>query len=263
MKYGSFFGLGILQPEVYGDFYALSGTVGDARDMATIAGAQGYTSGAKFSGVNLVDAAALPWVYTEDATADAWIAEHRRLQLITRPGDWVMMGFSGHGSRTLQGALVPSIETLCFFDRQMTDVEQHGLYCDWTPGVNVLYAIDSCHAGGMDRLFDARSRGLRSKVLPPWAPRFVSTAVKSGEVVANVVLLLACAANETAGDGPTNGSFTSCLLSVWSQMRDAGRVITANGLYQETQGLMNRYFPDQHPQLRTLGGGEQILDVEL
>lgn len=255
MKAGMFFGLGMLDPEIYGDTYQLFGTVGDARDTSVAFYNMGFDCQAKFSGVN-VAGESVPWIATKDATVSAWLEDHRRLQADAKAGDWVVMGFSGHGSTTGPGLV--HHETICLYDGQFSDVDQHALYCGWKPGVNVIYIYDCCYSGGMDRAALARP-----KRLPLDAPKIIDTRQGSGVVVANVILLCACSVNETAGDGPFNGCYTGSKLSVWAQMRDAALVVTSRSWFNNTSELMRSVFPAQHPEMKILGGGKNILDVPL
>lgn len=255
MKAGMFYGLGMLDPDVYGDTYQLFGTIGDARDTATAFANMGYDCRARFSGVN-VAGESVPWIATKDATLARWQADQCDLQTICKPGDWVVMGFSGHGSTTGPGLI--HHETICLYDGQFSDVDQHALYCCWKAGVNVIYIYDCCYSGGMDRAALARP-----KRLPLTAPKLTETRQKGGTPLANIVLLCASQVSETAGDGPFNGCFSGSLLSVWAGMWDAGAVITLRGWFDATAGLMSSAFPSQHPVLMTLGGGDKILDLPL
>ena len=157
-KRGVFFGQNAVNGESYdGWFGVLNGCVPDARDLALIFNRLGFETSAKFSGYN-VAGASIPWKLTLDCTLEAWHRTHMELQAIAQPGDFFVIGNSGHGG-TYRAANGYVGQTMCFADGQLADYDFHKLMCGWPAGVKVVYIIDTCYSGGMDRDRLPRDRG--------------------------------------------------------------------------------------------------------
>lgn len=263
MKAARFFGQNAVDPGVpdyQGWTGILSGCVPDARDLAIASANMGYDSSALFSGWN-VAGKVMPWVLSSQCTLAAWRFAHSSLQAQAKPGDSYILGNSGHGSKYDTATAVDGGETLCFYDGMLYDTEQYELMRGWPAGVNVLYILDSCHSGGMDR--DRLRAAIRS------SPAFVkgaellrpAPAKRSGDIPARILQFCACKASETAEDGPYNGAFTGCLLSIWDQFHSVGEPLTFQQWIYLTSRYMADNFPYQHPVLNVLGAGQEMLGL--
>ncbi len=260
MKYSMFFGQNAVDPnspDYQGWSGILNGCVPDATDLAIATSTMGYTAKALFSGWN-VAGKSVPWVMSSQCTVAAWRDVHEDLQARVRPGDCVILGNSGHGGQYNTPTAANGGETLCFYDGLLYDSEQHEMMKAWPAGVNVLYVLDSCHSGGLDR--STLCAAIRA------APPFITPAtVKAfafrspSDISANIVQFCACRATEVAQDGPQNGAFTGSLLAVWDQARVAGVALTFQSWIDATVTLMVRCFPAQHPVVNVLGGGGVLL----
>lgn len=237
----------------------LQGCVPDARDLGIVAARMGFESRAVFSGWN-VAGKANPWVMTGDATAQAFIDWHERLQAKQKSDDVYIIGYSGHGGRYDTWAKFNAGETLCFYDRQMRDTELHSLMCGWKEGVRVLYIFDSCHSGGMYKVVKGAVKFYHGR-----HQITESNVVKSGKIVGNVAQFCACRASETASDGPQNGAFTGTALADWDWYNRAGKLIIPRRWFDTTAALMAQpgWFEDQHPVLNVLGPDGSWLDCPL
>lgn len=258
MRRGIFFGLNAVDQEAE-DYQGwpglLTGCVPDARDSAIASSNMGFETGAKLSGWN-VAGKQIPWVMSGQTTREAWVEAHREMQAVAKPRDIFAIGFSGHGGRYDTPWQFDAGETLCFYDGQMTDREQYKLMRGWPAGVTVLYVIDSCHSGGMDKHIMGAEKF--------YPNRLILEAVETkGDIAAAIVQLCACRKEETASDGPQNGAFTGSLLAVWDQSRDKGERLSIQDWFNETARLMAGAFPNQHPIIHTLGTGRDALDLVL
>lgn len=251
------FGLCGVDPAAYNGWHGwLANPVNDARDSLNWAvqnlGAEGR---AVLSGWNVGrPQAQQPPEITLDATRKAWRDCHVACQTVAQPGDLFLFGYSGHGGRV---DLVPwgESETLCFCDGQLTDREQYDLVKAWPAGCRVVYWLDSCHSGGMDRdMARFGSRSLPDHLNPDRGAGKLKQGPldrKPSEVAAAVLEFCACKASQTAGDGPgSNGTFTGSRLSVWPSLK---RGASWGDWFEETRRYMARNFPEQTPVLNALG----------
>jgi metacaspase-1 len=120
----------------YGDEFALSSCVNDARKMREIAESLGY------------DAVTLE---NEEAKVSNFTGFMRHAISELIDGDSLMVTFSGHGSQipnNSNDAETDNLdETLCFFDRMLVDDEFYALLGQFRGGVRVHAVFDSCHSG--------------------------------------------------------------------------------------------------------------------
>lgn len=224
------FGLNCVDPAAYGGWEgALAGCHNDARDWAAFAEARGFN----------------PITFLDDhATRDRVRAVIHEAAEELQPGDTFLLTYSGHGGQ------VPDIngdeqdgadETLCLYDGQLIDDELDRLLAGFAGGVRVLVVSDSCHSGTVTRDLPVHSFSPRHRSAPRTAclanARLLDAdmVVQKGQPPANrcanrakVLLLAACADNQTAGDGARNGVFTAAALDVlgdpqfsgdWNQLR--------------------------------------------
>ena len=235
----------------------LNGCVPDARDLAIASAAMGYEAQSHFSGWN-VGGAAIPWVMSGQCTRGLWRELHQKWQAEAKAGDKFIIGNSGHGGRYDRPDQYDAGETLCFYDGLLCDYEQAEIMRGWPEGVSVLYVLDSCHSGGMDK---AAPKG-RPKVAPANIRPLVGLSRRRGpdDVKASILQFAACRADETASDGPQNGAFTGCLLAVWDQARARGVSLTYQQWMEETADLMADYFPTQHPVINVIGRGLDMVE---
>ena len=147
----------------------LGGCVNDANDMASIARGQGYGS--------------TKVLLTEQATAGAFLNEMLEMANRLRPGDILLLSYSGHGGQ------VPDLdgdeeedgldETWCLFDRMLIDDELFKLFGRFAPGVRIFMLSDSCHSGSVAKNIMARS-GVSFEELPGAARRANEALVSGG-----------------------------------------------------------------------------------
>ncbi len=122
----------------------------DANDMAAIARSLNY-------GQTTV-------LLTRDATARRVIDTVVQLSRTLRPGDLLLLTYSGHGGQVpdIAGGDEPDgrDETWCLYDRQLLDDEIYRLIGLFQPGVRIMALSDSCHSGSVLR--EQREAGLPS-----------------------------------------------------------------------------------------------------
>lgn len=221
-------GVNRLERTRYPGVCTLTGCENDAKAMARLARAQG------FSPTLLLGAKATVGAVRAAVAAAASPVGGDGMVLVT---------YSGHGG------LVPDVpdegdsrdltdgndETWCLWDRQMLDDEIYRMWTAFEPGARVLIVSDSCHSGGV-------IRGIEEGLTEPPPPEvrvraldreqvdasFRALAGTYGEVQrslrlepagplrASVVLLAAAQEWELAKDGHPHGLFTRALLEVWN-----------------------------------------------
>lgn len=264
MKYGVFFGQNAVdQTAAEYDGWAglLSGCVNDARDLALIWAALGYESRAVFSGWNIGRSgfiAADDWRITLDATRAAWRTAHTELQSIVKPGDSVIIGNSGHGYTYDTWTQFGGGQGMCFADGLLRDTEFHDQMEAWPAGVNVIYILDTCYSGGMDRGFPfGRPKAMPANILREPHER---REMRSEDIKARVIQLCAALEDETASDGTINGAFTGSLLAVIDQATRAGDTLTWAQLMEHTKAVMTKW--PQHPKLNILGAGAELVNQQ-
>jgi metacaspase-1 len=264
MNYGVFFGQNAVdQTAAEYDGWAglLSGCVNDARDLALMWAALGYESRAVFSGWNIGRSgfiAADDWRITLDATRAAWRTAHTDLQSIVMPGDSVIIGNSGHGYTYDTWTQFGGGQGMCFADGLLRDTEFHDQMEAWPAGINVIYILDTCYSGGMDRGMPGAIKALPRDLRP--TNQQERRALKSDDIRARVIQLCAALPTETACDGAINGAFTGSLLAVIDQATRAGDKLTWAQLMEHTRAVMTKWT--QHPTLNVLGRGAELVNQQ-
>lgn len=238
----------------------LQGCNNDATDLSIAAATLGYDTKAFYSGWN-VAGKTIPWVMSGQCTRAAWVKAHTDLQAIAQPGDRFIFGNSGHGGQYDTSSAFNGGQLLCFFDGLFYDYEQRELMKKWPAGTFVLYILDSCYSGGLDRsILRAPIRAAPLFIKPDGARDFALAG--SSDISAAIVEFCACQDNETAEDGPQNGAFTGSSLAVWDQYRDITHPLTYQRWFDDTAALMAPNFR-QHPVLNVLGSGEVMLAMAI
>ncbi len=265
MKAGLFFGQNAVDQnaaDYNGWSGLLSGCVPDARDLALMFASLGFETRAVFSGWNVGvtgPVAANAWRLTLHCTRQAFRDGHAKLQAVAQAGDLVVIGNSGHGYQYDTPFHFNGGQGMCFADGTLRDSELHDLMRRWRAGVQVVYLLDTCYSGGMDRAFQR----LPARVMP-WSlkPRvkIERPELRSENIAAQVIQLCAAEDDETASDGPTNGAFTGSLLAVMDQARARGASLSWGELLAATAAVMGGAF-SQHPVLRVLGQGEELAEA--
>lgn len=263
-KAGIFFGQNAVNGaaiEYDGWWGFLNGCVPDARNLAIAYANMGFSTQAVFSGLD-VAGPSIPQIMTLECTLARWRQAHAEFQGMCEPGDIYVFGNSGHGGQYPIAAGGVG-ETMCFADGQLYDSEFHNMMCRWPAGVTVIYILDTCYSGGMDRD--------RARRVPRVAPKWLSERnlvrprpiMKAEDIPARILQYCASMKPETSGDGPYGGSFTSTYLAVWEQASRAGQRLTWASWYEESRKVMDTAFPDQHPVLNVLGAGAEVLNDNL
>jgi metacaspase-1 len=226
------FGLNAVDPNHYeGWDGALGGCEPDARDMKTIADAQGFTS---------------KLLLTREATSQRLLSELRSAAEQLGAGDILLLSYSGHGGQ------VPNTngddesdgkdETWCMYDREVVDDELFAAFARFAPGVRLLVLSDSCHSGTVTRMAEFSALAATARTIDREAPTSVKpramppevgsatykahqdlydslqlalpTFERSG-VEATVLLISGCQDHQLSGDTGSNGVFTNGLKRVW------------------------------------------------
>lgn len=265
MKVGVFFGQNAVDQtaeDYQGWAGLLAGCVPDARDLAIMFSHFGFDTEYVVSGWNIGKVPPVPaknWVLTLNATRKAWTDVHARLQSMTQAGDTVIIGNSGHGYQYDTPLQYNGGQGLCFADGLWTDKEQHDLMCQWRAGVRVIYILDTCYSGGMDReLQKHHVRSMPARFRP--MGQIDRPVLARSDIAAQVLELCAAGPDEIAADGDTNGAFTGTLLAVLAVTLDAGQPLVINPLMASTKVAIGT---EQHPQINVLGAGAEILDTPL
>jgi hypothetical protein len=137
-------GLNVIDVDVYGPGNELAGCVNDARDMQSLAVAQGFQT---------------TLMLDEGATSDAVIGAIAGAASTLKSGDILLLTYSGHGSQ------VPDRngdepdgkdETWCLYDRMLLDDELYSLWAQFEEGVRIFMLSDSCHSGTVARMLQTQ-----------------------------------------------------------------------------------------------------------
>lgn len=240
------------------DAQPLKGCVNDAERMAILAS---DTFG--FKARLLVDS---------EATRDGILAALERLLDEVRPGEQVLVHYSGHGSRILRpngGAA----ETIVPHDsgrgvnpnRDITDQEfRSWMNALWNVTPYLTLVFDSCHAGGVTRDLEATARGLeadqrfeslRDKTAFSQLEAEAHRALRPHEglpVSERFTLLAACRPGERACEmsdpstGKRYGAFTLLLTEELARLRG---VSTFREVFDRVARRVSSRFHEQNPQL--------------
>ena len=135
-------GLNKVDPAHYAGWEGeLFGCEPDAKDMLRIAKNEGLEA---------------EELLTSDATREAVLGKLAILAEKVKPGDLLVVSYSGHGGN------VPDLnedevddnldETWCLYDGQLLDDELHGAWMKFEEKVRILVFSDSCHSGTMLRM---------------------------------------------------------------------------------------------------------------
>ena len=228
------FGLDGVDPNAYGGWPGyLNACCNDARCMAGTMARVGFEAAGKLD--EACTLAAIKEAFTVAAT-----------EMVA--GDWFMFSDSGHGGQ-VSGWAFGSRETLCMYDGQIADDEIHAMLTKFRPGVNVVMVLDSCFSGGIRDI--QRTRLAPSFVIRQFPPK--GTPIPRGDISSNVVIFAASAQNETSEDGEENGAFTGSFLHVLNNS------MTWNDWGLAVKSFMLKTFPQQHPQVTTLGPAPETI----
>ena len=212
----------------------------DARDMETVARAQGFATQS---------------LLTKAATATAVLDAIEKSAKELSEDDFFLLTYSGHGGQVndVNNAEPDGLdETWVMYDRQVIDDELYAMWSHFRPGVRIFVLSDSCHSGTITKemflnpatflpQLEARVRAsagsnLRPKFLPPEVQaklykerttlyddiRKRTPRREKVNVECSVILISACQDNQVAMDGPRNGLFTENLLKVWNNGKFEG-----------------------------------------
>ena len=138
-------GINKLNINHYGSsFKSLNSCEKDAQDMASLALSQNF---------ELFKSK----VFDGSPKAKTVLAAIKETALLLKNGDFLLVTFSGHGSKipdVKSDGVTPELEELfgvdqtwCLFDRQIIDDELAYLWSLFNEGVKILFISDSCHSG--------------------------------------------------------------------------------------------------------------------
>ncbi len=244
----------------------------DARDMETIAKAQGFATQS---------------LLTKAATSTALLDAIEKAAKGLVEDDFFLLTYSGHGGQIndVNKSEPDGLdETWVLYDRELVDDELYAMWSRFRPGVRVFVLSDSCHSGtGTKAMFlnpapflphlETRVRAstgpnLRPKFLPPDvqskiykeratlydAIRQKTPRREEVNVECSVILISACQDNQVAMDGTKNGLFTETLLKVWDKGRFTGGY---HHFRSEIAGFMP---PTQSPKYMIVGHRERAFE---
>jgi len=134
-------GLNKVDPAHYGGpVKELSGCEADAMDMKKIAISQGLNA---------------QILVGKDATRDKVLGRLSTLAKTLKPGDLLVVSYSGHGANVpdKNGDEEDELdETWCLYDGELLDDELYGAWMKFQAGVRILVFSDSCHSGTVLRM---------------------------------------------------------------------------------------------------------------
>ncbi|MEV5054363.1 caspase family protein [Arthrobacter sp. LAR12-1-1.1] len=257
------FGLNRVNPRFYSGWHgSLRACESDARDMESIAAAQGFRT------IRLTTKQC-----TRKALGELFSTAAQELVA----GDIFLFTFSGHGGqlRDLNSEEKDALdETLCLYDGQWLDDETRAALRGFRRGVRVLFITDCCNSGTTSRAPMARARmapGIKSRGMPTWVAERTYASRKAfynGKLSkarqqleeplrATFIGLGGSVDGETAADGVSNGRFTAALKSVW-------RNGTFKGGYESFfSQIQNALVPSQTPSYQGEGPRRRAFESQI
>jgi len=250
----------------------LAGCENDARDMETIAKAQGFVTQS---------------LLTKGATSTAFLdaIENGAKELVE--DDFFLLTYSGHGGQIndVNNDEPDGLdETWALYDRELVDDELYAMWSHFRPGVRIFVLSDSCHSGTMTKTmflnpapFLPHLEGrVRASTSPSLKPKFLPPDVQSKiykeratlydgirrrtprrekvNLECSVILVSACQDNQVAVDGPKHGLFTETLLKVWDNGRFSG------GYHHFRNEIAGFLPPTQSPKYTIVGHRERAFE---
>ncbi len=209
-------------------------------------------------------------LHNEKATRDSILASLQDLARQVRPGDMVVVGYSGHGSRTrTENDPTGWEESIVPYDsgrapdpnRDILDDEIHEWLlkmAETTPNITLVF--DSCFSGGITR--DPFEEGVRWA--PPddrpaaglWSRRNTHCEASGWRSLGDRYTLIAgCRYDESAREIHLNqddgtilhhGALTHFLCR---ELYAAGREASSRDIFERTAASVTAAFPSQHPLL--------------
>ena len=245
----------------------------DAKDMATIAQAKGFTT---------------KTLLTKDCTRANIIGEIKKATQTLSKGDFFLLTYSGHGSQMQdlnKDEKQGPDETWCLYDAQIVDDELNNLYSKFSSGVRILVASDSCFSGGALKLLPPRNIAItindgivvrRRKAMPFYLRKqvylknkdFYDEIMENPElkdalkkVQASVLLLSASTEMQESSDGDANSLFTEKLKLVWDNgnYKPQGKQKGYVAFIEDIKKQMPAY---QTPRLKTSGKGTKLFKTQ-
>lgn len=205
MKRSLHWGINEYDPRVYGNKASLNGCVNDALHMDNLAFELGYKERTV-----LLD---------RSATLDRVREQLKKLAADSKPGDSVLISYSGHGTqvRDYSGEESDGLdEAMCLHDTLFYDDEFVELLSLFEAGIDINVCSDTCHSQDQVRMLD-----LPGLELPEIRPRTLAldeiprgNAAKGSTIKASIIQYSACKSNEVAWDLGDGGAFTKALLKV-------------------------------------------------
>jgi hypothetical protein len=244
----------------------------DARDMETIARAQGF-----------VTQCLLTKAATSSAVLDA--IEKGAKELVE--DDYFLLTYSGLGGQIndVNNDEPDGLdETWVLYDRELVDDELYAMWSRFRPGVRIFVLSDSCRSGTMTKAMFLNpasflphlDRRVRASTGPCLRPKFLPPDVQSKiykeratlydeirkktprrekvNVACSVILVSACQDNQVAMDATKNGLFTEILLKVWDNGRFSG------GYHHFRNEIAGFLPPTQSPRYAIVGHRERAFE---
>lgn len=202
------------------------------------------------------------------------------LGLRSKPGDWIVLYYSGHGAQAeaaIKGTRDGDLDQflpLAGFDPDAQDPERFIVdkdFYEWLSryvpaGVKILMLADTCHSGTMNRSIDAsafhftarvalRSYAAELKLIPRPAPRFPSVLAASRDIVGPVN-------REDLPNLVFIGAAQDGQLALESALPDEGAQSRGLLTYAFEQGL-SRVTPSGRTRLADLDGDGHITASEI
>jgi metacaspase-1 len=197
----------------------------DAKDMATLAAAQGFKD--------------RTILLTKQATAKAVLdrIDAAAKKLVT--GDIFFLSNSSHGGQVedTNGDDKDGMdETWVMYDRMIVDDELYACWAKFKKGVRIIVLSDSCHSGTSIKFVPDFISGKRSRRMPLdanektyLAHQKMYDAIQKKyktrarvKVAASAILISGCLDKQTSLDGDKNGLFTENLKKVWNNGKFTG-----------------------------------------
>ncbi len=138
---------------------------------------------------------------------------------LAKPGDFFLLTFSGHGSTKPDddGEEEDKYdEALCLYDGLYTDDDLNELLALFKKGVRIVIVSDCCYGGGIYRHNEDDDK-LRKSL-------YVERT--KYEIMASVIMLLACGESEVAKSGLRASHFSHALFNIWDDGNYNGNYVS-------------------------------------
>jgi hypothetical protein len=190
-------------------------------------------------------------------TRNRFILEAGNAIDVLRPGDWLFLSYSGHGTQVTDsgGDDDGYDEALYLYDGPLVDDDINKLLLKIPEGANVICFFDSCFSGTVTRACYGGKPKKNRFMQTPGVPIQTNAKKRMAGMASNWITFSACGEEQTSADAYFNGRANGAGTYFFLKALQPG--ITARELYKR----LRQYLPSQDfSQAPELEGKDELLD---